>query len=169
MRTSLRLAAVGAAFAAASFATSASAAATATATATAEILSSLTLTADSALDFGLIAPNTGGSVTVNADSSVSQTGGVISTGTRAPAGFTVTGTNGASVVVTLPAAPVDLTRSGGTETMSLGGFNTNPGGAFQLSATTGQANFTVGGTLTVGANQVAGVYSGTFDVSVEYQ
>jgi len=169
MRNTLRLAAVGAALAAASFATSASAAATATATATAEILSSLTLTADSALDFGLIAPNTGGTVTVNADNTVSQTGALISTGTRAPAGFTVTGTNGASVVVTLPSAPVDLTRVSGTETMSLGGFNTNPVGAFQLSPTTGQGTFSVGGTLTVGSNQVAGVYNGTFNVSVEYQ
>ena len=169
MRNTLRLAAVGAALAAASFATSASAAATATATATAEILSSLTLTADSALDFGLIAPNTGGTVTVNADNTVSQTGALISTGTRVPAGFTVTGTNGASVVVTLPSAPVDLTRVSGTETMSLGGFNTNPVGAFQLSPTTGQGTFSVGGTLTVGANQVAGVYNGTFNVSVEYQ
>lgn len=169
MRNTLRLAAVGAALAAASFATSASAAATATATATAEVLSSLTLTADSALDFGLIAPNTGGTVTVNANSTVSQTGSLISTGTRAPAGFTVTGSNGATVVLTLPSAPVSLTRSGGTETMSLGGFNSNPVGAFQLSPTTGQANFNVGGTLTVGANQVAGVYNGTFNVSVEYQ
>lgn len=169
MRNSLRLAAVGAALAAASLATSASAAATATATATAEILSSLTLTADSALDFGLIAPNTGGTVTVNADNTVSQTGALISTGTRVPAGFTVTGTNGATVVLTLPSTAVDLTRVSGTETMSLGGFNSNPAGAFQLSPTTGQATFNVGGTLTVGANQVAGVYSGTFDVSVEYQ
>ncbi len=171
MRNSLRLAAVGAALAAASFATSASAAATATATATAEVLSSLTLTADSALDFGLVAPNTGGTVTVNADNTVSQTGGLISTGTRLPAGFTVTGTNGASVVLTLPSAAVNLTNTTGTggETMSLSGFNSNPVGAFQLNATTGQATFNVGGTLTVAANQVAGVYEGTFDVSVEYQ
>lgn len=169
MLNTLRLAAVSAALAAASFATSASAAATATATATAEVLSSLTLTADSALDFGLIAPNTGGTVTVNADNSVSSTGSLISTGTRVPAGFTVTGSNGATVVLTLPAAAVTLTRVSGTETMSLGGFNSNPVGAFQLSPTTGQATFNVGGTLTVGSNQVAGVYNGTFNVSVEYQ
>ena len=74
MRNSLRLVAVSAALAAASFATSASAAASATATATAEILQSLTLTADSALDFGQIAANTGGTVKVNADSTVVQTG-----------------------------------------------------------------------------------------------
>ena len=171
MRNSLRLVAVGAALAAASFATSASAAATATATATAEILSSLTLTADSALNFGQIAPNTGGTVTVNADNTVSQTGAVVWTGTRAPAGFTVTGSNNASVVVTLPTTASTLYLGGNpaaTDTMSLDNFNTDPVGAFQLSGT-GQGNFTVGGRLTVGANQAAGTYSGTFDVSVEYQ
>ena len=72
------------------------------------------------------------------------------------------------VLVTLPAAAVNLTRVSGTETMSLGGFNTEPNGAFQLSGT-GTGTFTVGGTLTVASNQVAGAYTGTFDVSVEYQ
>lgn len=169
MRNSLRIAAVGAALAAASFATSANAAATATATATAEVLQTLTLTADSALDFGQIAPNTGGTVTVHADSTVAQTGGLVWTGTRAPAGFTVTGSNGATVVLTLPSAAVNLTRSGGSDTMTLSGFTASPTGAFQLGSTTGSATFNVGGTLAVAANQVAGLYSGTFNVSVEYQ
>lgn len=52
--------------------------------------------------------------------------------------------------------------------MALGGFNSSPNGAFQLSGT-GTGNFTVGGTLTVGANQTAGTYNGSFSVSVEYQ
>jgi Domain of unknown function (DUF4402) len=172
MRNSLRLAVVGAALAAASFATSAQAAATATATATAEILQSLTLTADSALDFGQIAANTGGSVTVHADSTVAQTGSVVWTGTRAPAAFTVTGSKGASVIVTLPAGPSTLYLGGNpaaTDTMVLSGFDKNPTAGFQLDALTGKAGFNVGGTLTVGSNQTAGTYSGTFAVSVEYQ
>ncbi|MGB7656048.1 MAG: DUF4402 domain-containing protein [Novosphingobium sp.] len=171
MRNSLRLAAVGIAIGAASLATSAQAAASATATATAEVLSSLTLTVDagSQLDFGQIAANTGGTVTVNADSTVSTTGALVSTGTRAPVSLTVTGSKGALVAVTLPAAAVNLTRGGGTETMSLGGFNSSPNGSFQLDTVTGQSSFTVGGTLTVGSNQTPGTYSGTFAVSVEYQ
>lgn len=170
MRNSLRLAAVGAALAAASFATSAQAAASATATATAEVLNSLTLNVDagSALDFGQIAANTGGTVTVNADSTVATTGGLVSTGTRSPVALTVTGSANSMVVVTLPAAAVNLTRSGGTETMSLSNFNSSPNGAFQLDGT-GTGHFTVGGRLTVGANQVPGVYNGSFAVSVEYQ
>jgi len=168
MRNSLRLAALGATLAVASFATSANAAATATATATAEVLETLTLTAVNDLNFGQIAANSGGTVTVNANSSVSSTGSLISTGTRAPATFDVTGTANTTVGVTLPAAAVNLTRTGGTETMSLAGFNSNPNGAFQINAS-GTASFSVGGTLTVNGSQVPGSYVGTFPVSVEYQ
>lgn len=167
MRNTLRIALVGAALSAVSFASAASAATSATANASAEVLSTLTLTANSALNFGQIAANTGGTVTVNADSTASSTGTLVSTGTRAPAGFTVTGTPNANVVLTLPSAAT-LTRSGGTETMSIAGFNSNPVGAFQLGGT-GSANFSVGGTLSVASGQLAGVYNGTFSVSVEYQ
>jgi hypothetical protein len=167
MRNTLRIALVGAALSAVSFASAASAATSATANASAEVLTTLTLTANSSLNFGQIAANTGGSVTVNADSTASSSGTLISTGTRAPAGFTVTGTPNASVVLTLPTSAT-LTRSGGTETMSISGFNANPAGAFQLGST-GSSNFSIGGTLTVASGQVAGVYNGTFSVSVEYQ
>ena len=167
MRNTLRIALVGAALSAVSFASAASAATSATANASAEVLTTLTLTANSSLNFGQIAPNTGGSVTVNADSTASSSGTLISTGTRAPAGFTVTGTPNASVVLTLPTSAT-LTRSGGTETMSISGFNANPAGAFQLGST-GSSNFSIGGTLTVASGQVAGVYNGAFSVSVEYQ
>ncbi|MCB2057904.1 MAG: DUF4402 domain-containing protein [Novosphingobium sp.] len=168
MRNSLRIATVGAALAAASFATSANAAATATATATAEVLQTLTLTADSALDFGQIAANTGGTVTVNANSTVSSTGTLISTGTRAPAGFTVTGTPDAMVGVTLPSSAATLSDGAG-HSMTVDTWNSNPNGAFQLNATTGASTFEVGGTLHVASGQTPGTYSGTFDVSVEYQ
>lgn len=167
MRNSLRLAAVGA-LAAASFATPAQAATTASATATAEVLSSLTVTSTADLQLGQIAANTGGTVTVNADSTASSSGSLISTGTRAPAAFDVAGSPNAMVLVTLPGSAVNLTRVSGTETMSLGGFNTNPNGAFQLDGA-GAGSFNVGGTLTVGSGQIPGTYTGTFSVSVEYQ
>ncbi len=172
MRNSLRFVVVGAALVAASFATSASAAASATATATAEILQSLTLTANTSLDFGQIAANTGGTVTVKADSTVSQTGTLVWTGTRAPAGFTVTGTKGASVVVTLPTVASTLYLGGivtSPNKMTLDTFSVNPVSGMQLDATTGSTTFDVGGRLTVGSAQTPGTYSGTFSVSVEYQ
>lgn len=167
MRNSLRLAAASA-VAALVMASSAQAATTATGNATAEVLSSLTVTAAADLQFGQIAANTGGSVTVNADSSVASSGSLISTGTRSPALFNVAGSPNSMVVVSLPTAAVNLTRSGGTETMSLGGFNTTPSGGFQLNAS-GTGAFNVGGTLTVASGQVPGAYAGTFQVSVEYQ
>ena len=167
MRNSLRFAVVGA-IAAASLAGSAQAATTATGNATAEVLSSLTVTSTADLQFGQIAANTGGTVTVNADSTAGSTGTLISTGTRTPAAFNVVGSPNALVVVSLPTAPVNLTRTGGTETMALGAFNTNPAGAFNLNST-GNGQFQVGGTLTVNNAQVAGAYTGSFQVSVEYQ
>jgi Domain of unknown function (DUF4402) len=167
MRNSLRLAAVGA-LAAASFATSAQAATTASATATAEVLTSLVVTSTADLQFGQIAANTGGTVTVNADSTVAASGTLVSTGTRSPAAYSIVGSPNSMVLVTLPAAAVNLTRVSGTETMSLGGFNKNPNGAFLLDGS-GNGSFNVGGTLTVGNAQVPGTYTGTFSVSVEYQ
>lgn len=167
MRKSLRLAFAGT-IAALSFAGSAQAATTATGTASAEILSSLTVTATGNLQFGQIAANTGGTITVNADSSTASSGSLVSTGTRSPAAFSISGSPNAMVVLTLPSSAVNLTRTGGTETMSLSGFNSNPGGAFQLNAS-GTGVFNVGGTLTVASGQVAGAYSGTFQVSAEYQ
>ncbi|MEN9682820.1 MAG: hypothetical protein RLZZ427_571 [Pseudomonadota bacterium] len=167
MRNSLRIAAVGAALAAASLTTAANAAATATATA--EVLNSLTLAATGSLEFGQLAANSGGTVIVNANSTVSQTGGLVSNGTRTPAAFSVTGSPNALVTVSLPTSAATLTRAGGAETMTLDGFNTNPNGAFQLDGATGAGAFTVGGTLHVASGQVPGTYSGTFSVSVEYQ
>lgn len=180
MRNTLRLAVVGAALSAISFASAANAAATATATATAEVLDTLSLAADSALDFGLIAANTGGTVTVGSDAVASKTGTLVSTGTRAPAAFTVTGSASANVLVSLPdttSGPVvlnlvdptwDVVAQGPLPSMSLDGFESDLTDV-ALSATTGQGTFKVGGTLTVGSAQHPGVYNGTFDVSVEYQ
>lgn len=55
MRNTLRIALVGAALSAVSFASAASAATSATANASAEVLTTLTLTANSSLNFGQIA------------------------------------------------------------------------------------------------------------------
>lgn len=175
MRNSLRFAAVSAALAAAAFGSSAQAATTATANATAEVLSTLTVVSTADLRFGQIAANTGGTVTVNPDSTVASSGTLISTGTRAPATFTVTGTKGAMVAVTLPTTSSNLTWQGTwagpgpVPTMALSNLASNPGGAFSLDATTGQATFNVGGKLTVASAQAPGTYSGSFSVSVEYQ
>jgi hypothetical protein len=72
------------------------------------------------------------------------------------------------VGVTLPSSAATLSDGAG-HSMTVDTWNSNPNGAFQLNATTGASTFEVGGTLHVASGQTPGTYSGTFDVSVEYQ
>jgi hypothetical protein len=161
----IRIAAIVAALAAsASFGTAAQAAATATGTATAEVLTTLTLTATRSLDFGQIAVNGAGTLTVaTAGSTCSAL--LICTGSPTTATFDVTGSADSAYVATVPAGSVTLTSGGNT--MTVDNFTANYPAGTTLVA--GASSFEVGGRLNVGAAQPAGVYSGTFSVSVEYQ
>lgn len=171
MRNSIRLAAIGA-VAAVSFASSAQAATTATATATAEILSTLAITNTAGLNFGTIAVNGAGTAVVGADGNNSCSTTLVCGGTRAPAAFRITGSDTVGVNAIVPTTATTLTYLGWTgagaaPTMSLSSFTSYfPTGTTLVG---GETNVLVGGSLAVGAAQVAGVYSGTFDVSVEYQ
>lgn len=166
MRNSIRYAAMGAALAAAvSFGSAANAAATATSTATAEILSTLTVANTAGLDFGQVAVNGAGTLRVAGDGSVTCSANLVCTGTRTTAAFAVTGTAGVAYSAVVTTASVPL--SSGANTMTLNNFSVYyPDGTTLVS---GASSFNVGGTLNVGAAQVAGVYNGSFTVSVEYQ
>lgn len=174
MRNSLRLAAVGAVVAAASFAASAQAATTATADATATILSSLDVTNTAPLNFDSIAVNGAGTVVVATNGNISCTvGALVCPGFAASAAaFHVTGDANTAVSVTLPAAASTLTYVGWTgagaaPTMTVDTWTSDfPNGNTLVG---GAADFAVGGTLHVAAAQPAGSYAGTFDVSVQYQ
>ncbi len=170
MRNSIRLAAVSASvLAAISFASTAQAADSATANASAEVLSTLTVTKDQDLLFGQIAVNGNGTVLIAPDGSSSCSAQLVCTGTRQAAGFTVTGTADVGVVASVDQTSVTLTHStDGTKTFTLNNFTLN----FPLgnTLTGGDASFNVGGTLNVtSAMALAGVYNGSFDVTVEYQ
>src|SRR5690606_4921752 len=102
MLKSIRLGAAGVAIAATLGMTSAAHAVTETATATAEILEQLTLDLDNGLDFGVIAVNGAGTVVVAPNSTVTCGANLICTGGAAAATFTVEGSDGATVGVTLP-------------------------------------------------------------------
>jgi Domain of unknown function (DUF4402) len=178
MRNSIRFAA--AALAVVSFGSVANAATTATGTATAEVLSTLTVTPTTDLRFGQIAANTGGTIVIPADSAsaITTTGTLVSTGTRGEAAFTVAGNKGVGVNLASLSVTTPLTYQGawnvGTQgpvpTMGLSALTSHwNNNVSVLDATTGQAVFTVGGTLTVASAQEPGVYSGTFSVSVEYR
>lgn len=161
-----RIAAVAAALAASvSFGSAAQAAATANGTATAEILTTLTLTATRSLDFGQIAVNGAGTLTV-ATAGTTCSALLVCTGSPTTASFDVTGSAGSAYAATVPAGSVTLS-DGGANTMTVDNFAANYPSGTTLVA--GASTFEVGGRLNVGAAQPAGVYTGTFAVSVEYQ
>ncbi len=133
------------------------------------------------LSFGTFTPGGGGTVVVSPAGGRTATGGVtLFTAAQfsqpAAASYTVTNPNNgtSSFTITLPAGSVTLTRTGGTATMSVGTFTSNPAtgqgtnkkGFGQLAGGTG--SFTVGATLTVGASQTAGTYTGTYSVTVAF-
>lgn len=175
MRNSIRFAA--AALAIASFGSAANAATTASGTATAEVLSTLTVVQDTDLRFGQIAANGGGTIVIPADSAqaITTSGTLVSTGTRGASAFTVTGNRGVRVQASTFAVTSPLTWQGtwggpgAAPTMALSALTSHwTNNVDVLDATTGTAEINVGGTLTVGANQEPGLYSGTFSFSVEY-
>ena len=158
----MKAALAGTVFAAA-FAATGAQAATASANAKAKILSPITVTKTADLDFGtIITSGTAATVTVSSAGARTCGGTLTCTNAVSAAAFGITGTTGA--VVTLAADPsVTLNAAGGlTMTATLA-----------TSAATktlaGSDTFTVGGVLSVGATQGDGSYSGTFNVTVNYQ
>lgn len=167
MKTILRTAAAGLAIASLGIASSASAV-TDTANAEAEILAALTLTVeplDNLLDFGLIADNgAGGTVDVPPGSNVpSCAGGLVCSGTGASPNFDLVGEPGLSVGISFTDSTPDLTSGLNSMTYAL----SSSANSLTLDGA-GDGTFDVGGTLTVGANQPAGVYTGTFEVVAIY-
>ena len=137
-------------------------AATATATARANILRQLTVTRTADLDFGTIVTGAA-AATVAVSSGGARTcgAGLTCTGTVSAANFNVVGTVG-SVVTTSVGGTVTLTSGGNNMTATLAGS----GATITLDGTD---DYAVGGTLSVGANQADGVYTGTFTATVNYQ
>lgn len=132
------------------------------------------------LEFGRIVPgSSAGTVTIKPDGSLSTGGGVRYSGEGAhPAKFSGYGSPNQFVLISVTRAAVQLRRIGGQETMRLETFvvgstpqaqlTTSPL-AFRIASTTGMFSFPLGGTLRVGARQPAGVYSGSFSLTLEYQ
>lgn len=158
-----RWAFAGATLAAIGLGATAADAATANASARAKLLSQVTVTQQTDLEFGTIVAGTSAStVAINAFGARTCGAGLACTGTTTAAAFLVTGTAGRIVTVSVPAA---ITLSNGTDTMNASLAASAPG----LLLGVGGASFTVGGTLDVGANQVDGDYSATFTATVDYQ
>lgn len=123
-----------------------------------------------ALDFGtLITGATAGTVTINPRTDArTRTGGLtlIGGGTPGAARFTATGTPAVNAFITIGTAPV-LTRVSGTETMAVSNMTLNGGRTRRIPAS-GILDVRVGGRLNVAANQRDGLYSGSFNLTVDY-
>jgi Domain of unknown function (DUF4402) len=142
-------------------------AAGATADAHATILASLSVARTGSLEFGTIAVNAAGAVTIsNAGTRTACTGAVCSGSVGVPT-FAITGSTGSNILITVPAA-VTLNNQtvGSTATMSAALTTDATGGTHALVAS---ESFKVGGTLNYAAAQEAGAYLGSFSVTVEYQ
>jgi len=122
------------------------------------------------LNFGTISRSSvAGTVIITADGQRSSTGGVsiLTSSLFTAAPFAVSGENSAGFNLTLPDNDdVKMTRTGGTEEMEVTDFTHNSGLALSSS---GSATFSVGATLHLDADQVAGDYTGSFNVTIDYQ
>ena len=137
-------------------------AATANATATASILKQITVTKTSDLNYGTIVTGAAASTVSNLPVGGFSCGvGLTCSGTNSLAGFTVVGTIGQLATVSVPAT-VTLTSGANNMTSTL----VSSSALLTLAATN---SFSVGGVLSVGANQADGVYSTTFAATVNYQ
>jgi len=147
--------------------------------ASATIITPITLTKDTDMDFAeVIATAEGGTVVLTASATPSLTATGVSAGqggAAAAAKFTVGGQTGYTYAISFPAPTATLTHSGGSATMTVNNFtasfadNITTLGGHTLSATAASNAFYVGGTLNVGPDQLAGTYTGTVSVSANYE
>lgn len=121
-----------------------------------------------ALAFGSFAAASGGSVTVSAGGMRSVGGGValLSAGAGTAAQFAVSGDANVTYAISLPADGT-VSLASGTNSMAVNTFTSSPSPTGTLGAG-GAQTLSVGATLSVGSNQAIGSYSGTFDVTVNY-
>jgi hypothetical protein len=153
-------------------------AASATSTTTGIVVVPLEITKGVDLNFGKFMSGTGaaaGTVVVSTANVQSVTGGVTTTAglgaTAKAATFTITGAPSATYAITYPTQTV-LTGGGGAD-MAIGTFTNFVDAGTVLAGVgtlppSGPQVLSVGATLTVGADQTAGTYSGTLEVAVNY-
>jgi hypothetical protein len=145
------------------------------------LIVAMTLTETSPLHFGsnVLTDATGGTVVLPSNSTTrSYTGGVAAssaTPVATNAAYDVTGTALETYALTLPTTTTvtHTSVSTGVYTMDITLMKARFSGAGADATTStlsssGTDSFTLGGTLTVLANQVGGIYAGTFNVSVDY-
>ncbi|HKK41473.1 MAG TPA: DUF4402 domain-containing protein [Bacteroidales bacterium] len=143
----------------------------ATATASATIITPITITKSTDMNFGNVAVNaTAGTVVMATDNSRSVTGGCTlpaTAGTVAAAAFDISGVASATYSITLPSSATTITS--GANTMTVDTWTSNPTPTGTLDGT-GASTLLVGATLHVAGSQAAGTYTSAtpFTVTVNY-
>ena len=141
------------------------------ATVQANVVKPLILTWLQNLDLGTIAlgPGTWSNATVG----ISKAGvfsctnaNLICTGATQVARYNVSGTNNRTVLISAP--NVTLVNQGDpTKTLTM--VVDNPGSALLTNSGPPGTNFSLGGSISLNSSTVSGTYSGTFNVTVDYQ
>lgn len=139
------------------------------ATSTANVILPAQITKLNDMDFGFVTVTAAGTATIDSTTdTISTTGGVLFAGGLPHAAlFAAVSPSKTVVHIRLPRQPVTLTRVGGTETMTVDTWTIN-GNETRNVVAHETFEFKVGGTLHVAANQVEGTYTGTFDVTLNY-
>lgn len=152
-------------------------AAGASTTSTATVITPIAITKAVDLEFGSFARGAGGTVTVSTSGARTASGTILSGVTNAPsaAKFDVTGDGVSTYSITWSGDTALTTGAGGAgETMALARIsdltagNATSGEVTSGTLTAGAQSIYLGGTLTVGATQVAGAYTGSVTATVEY-
>ena len=135
----------------------------------AALLRPLTLTKLNDLDFGYLGVTANGTAIINpVTDALTTTGGVLSLGgTPRAATFRGVAQGSAVVIIRVPNGGINLVRVGGTETILLNAF-TLDGQSKRAMAQAGIFDFKVGATLRPTAGQADGLYTGTFEVTIQY-
>lgn len=141
--------------------------ATDAAAAYATIIAPITITNTIDLNFGDVVDGTGYVTlsTAGVRASDYQAFSGTQVGTVSAASFGITGQGAYTYAITLPTVDVTITETG-SDTMIVNAFVSDPSGTGTLSS--GTDTVLVGATLNVVATQTAGLYTGTFDVTVAY-
>lgn len=144
-------------------------ASTTTAPAEAAIVTPLSAVKTEDLRFGSIVPGTAaGNVVINNATGARTSSGPLTLvgGDFGRAQFLGLGSSSFLVLIQRTGPLPVLTRSGGTQTMNVTALTGLP--QLRFFPGTGIIAVNVGGTLAVGANQMPGIYTGTFNVTMNY-
>lgn len=118
--------------------------------------------------FGAVLPTNGGTVTLDTQNGLTYTGVTMFDTTIGKSGiFRVSGIGGRHVNITKPS---NATISNGSNSMSLSNFVLSSESITLPDTSLDEAmeTFSVGATLNVNANQAEGLYTGTYEISVNY-